>query len=133
MIGLAAGCRRHCNGGLRDRADSEYFRRILLTRREALLELAGAGQEAAATVELDQSSVGRLSRMGATQSQAMSREVERRRQLGLRRIEAALRRIESSGYGYCAEYDEPIAVRRLELNPAAPLCIECAGKAESTS
>ncbi|MGM0595123.1 MAG: TraR/DksA family transcriptional regulator [Pseudomonadota bacterium] len=106
--------------------DTEHYRHLLAQRRDELLALEQTGREAAGTVELDQSKVGRLSRMDALQAQAMSQESERRRQLELKRIEAALGRIESGDYGYCLECDEPIAPARLELNPAVPLCIVCA-------
>ncbi len=79
-----------------------------------------------APVELDQQAVGRLSRMDALQVQAMALETSRRRGVELRRIAAALVRIDEGEYGYCLECGEEIAVRRLELAPAAPLCIGCA-------
>jgi DnaK suppressor protein len=44
----------------------------------------------------------------------------------LRRIAAALARIDEGEYGTCLECGEEIAVRRLEFTPAAPLCIGCA-------
>lgn len=107
--------------------------RKLTEFREALLRLAEeirAGDDATAPerapVELDQQSVGRLSRMDALQVQAMAMETSRRRAGELRRIAAALARMEAGEYGYCVECGEEIAVRRLELDPAAPLCIECA-------
>ena len=62
-------------------------------KRAELLELSGISNEARGTVELDQQSVGRLSRMDAMQQQAMAEEVERKRQLDLVRIDRALRRI----------------------------------------
>lgn len=110
--------------------DIEHFRHLLEQRREELLGLAQTGREAAGTVELDQSKVGRLSRMDALQAQAMSQESERRRQLELKRIEAALARLDNGDFGYCLDCDELIAIRRLEFNPATPLCIDCAGKIE---
>ena len=82
--------------------------------------------EERAPVELDQQAVGRLSRMDALQVQAMALETSRRRGVELRRIAAALARIDEGEYGYCLECAEEIAVRRLELAPAAPLCIACA-------
>ena len=113
-----------------DAIDIPYFRQLLSERREALQALAETSQQAGATVELDQSSVGRLSRMDALQVQAMSQETERRHQLELVQIEAALHRIESGDYGYCTECDERIAEARLAFSPAAPLCISCAEKKE---
>ena len=76
---------------------------------------------------LDQQSVGRLSRMDAIQQQAMAQAQDRARQKERIMIKAALTRIENGEYGYCAECGEEISEKRLELSPAAPLCIRCAG------
>ena len=101
--------------------------------RQALHVLAAQIREAdartegeRAPVELDQQAVGRLSRMDALQVQAMALETSRRRTAELRRIAAALARIDEGDYGYCVKCGDEIAVRRLELNPAVPLCIGCA-------
>lgn len=110
--------------------DLAHFQKQLQQRRDDLQALAETSQQAGATVELDQSSVGRLSRMDALQVQAMSQETERRHQLELVQIGAALRRIESGEFGYCLECDEPIAEARLAFNPAIPFCIACAEKRE---
>jgi DnaK suppressor protein len=98
----------------------------LRARREELLRLTAAHEDESDPVEVDQSSVGRLSRMDALQSQAMAAEVERRRELEVARIESALERIEQGEYGYCVSCGEPIAPKRLELDPATPVCLSCA-------
>ena len=108
----------------------EGFRNRLLERQRVLQELQATGESAADVVELDQTSVGRLSRMDALQGQAMSRERQRRRQLESQQITAALRRIETGDYGYCASCGEDIALPRLEHDPAIPLCIDCASARE---
>lgn len=95
-----------------------------------LAEFKKLDEQAAATVTLDQTRVGRLSRMDALQGQAMSVEMKRRREVEQRRVVLALQRIENDEYGYCARCDEGIAVKRLQLDPAATLCIACATKAE---
>lgn len=77
-------------------------------------------------VELDQTRVGRLSRMDSLQRQAMAQEAERRRKLELQRIDAALERLDTDEYGYCLTCGEKISVKRLELDPAVTVCIECA-------
>jgi len=79
-----------------------------------------------APVELDQSAVGRLSRMDAIQQQAMAAAQSRRRAGRLRAIAAALKRIDEDEFGWCEACGEEIAMRRLELDPAAPRCIGCA-------
>ena len=106
--------------------DPETARSALLARREELRHLTDSSAEARRPVELDQSRVGRLSRMDALQSQAMSVETERRRQVELRRIEAALGRIEDGDYGFCVGCGEAIALKRLEFDPTTPICIDCA-------
>ena len=109
----------------------ENFRQKLLQLQTELTDLQETGAAAARVVELDQTSVGRLSRMDALQGQAMSKERGRRRTVELQKIAAALRRIESGDYGYCLACDEPIALQRLSLDPAATLCIDCASARES--
>ena len=99
---------------------------LLLKQQRELHELEQTAAKAAAVVELDQSRVGRLSRMDALQDQAMSQERERRRALQLQRIAAALKRIAQDEYGYCTECGDDIAVKRLEFDPAATLCFNCA-------
>jgi DnaK suppressor protein len=113
-----------------DKIQIGTFRRRLLAERQALLDLRQTGTEAGGIVELDQTRVGRLSRMDAMQAQAIARERSRRREQELRRIEAALGRLDDGDYGHCAVCGEPIDERRLALDPAAALCIECAGRAE---
>jgi DnaK suppressor protein len=106
--------------------DLETLEARLKARRQELQHLEAVSEESRRPVELDQSRVGRLSRMDALQDQAMSLETERRRQAELRRIEAALARIAEGDYGYCVSCGEEIAARRLELDPAVPICIDCA-------
>ncbi len=107
-------------------SDREQIRKKLLTLQAELLELADTSRQAAQTVELDQASVGRLSRMDALQSQQMAKESGRRRQLQLARIESALQRLESDEYGLCCECGEAINPRRLAVDPTSILCIDCA-------
>jgi DnaK suppressor protein len=109
--------------------DLEHFRTLLLARREVLL--AGPDTDAAATVELDQTRQGRLSRMDAMQQQAMAAAVDERRGAELARVDAALARIESGDYGLCLGCDEEIAPARLAIDPAATRCVRCAERAET--
>lgn len=102
------------------------FRKQLLEQRQSLADMVASLAEAARTVELDQTRVGRLTRMDALQGQQMALEAERRRKQKLLAIEAALRRIENGRFGLCAGCDEAINPRRLEADPTHALCIECA-------
>lgn len=110
----------------------EKFKTLLLARRLALQDIKSEGEQAAETVQLDQARMGRLSRMDALQAQAMLQECDRRRNLELKNITAALQRIAEDDYGYCLECGEVIAEQRLEYNPAVVHCIACASKTESS-
>ena len=107
-------------------------RKSLLALKQTLLKAQETGDQAEQTVELDQTRVGRLSRMDAMQAQAMSKETGRRRRQKLIQIEAALRRIDENDYGICQECGEEIATARLEFDPTMLLCIECASAREIT-
>lgn len=98
----------------------------LRRRYDDLRSIERTAEAGTRTVELDQSRIGRLSRADALQSQQMSLEAKRRRELEMKRIEAALRRIAAGEFGICARCGDEIGIRRLEANPAAVLCIECA-------
>ncbi len=109
-----------------DRETLDYFRERLLARREELQSLSVAAKDARKPVELDQQSVGRLSRQDALQQQAMANAQEARRGAELRRIKAAIARLDEGEYGYCAECGEPIARKRLEIDLTAARCALCA-------
>ena len=106
------------------------IKRKLETMRQELEDIADAGDDPAAVVQLDQTKVGRLSRMDALQAQAMAKASGERRALQLREIDAALRRIDEGSYGDCERCDEAINPRRLDADPTARLCIDCASKSE---
>ncbi|MDH3265536.1 MAG: TraR/DksA C4-type zinc finger protein [Gammaproteobacteria bacterium] len=103
-------------------------RERLLKLREKLKSAAEIGDESADIVELDQSKVGRLSRMDAMQAQAMAQAFAQRRELMLRNIKAALKRLDDGDYGLCRDCEEPINPKRLEFDPTALRCIDCESK-----
>lgn len=111
--------------------DQQRYLKQLLARQAELLSVAETADEAAETVTLDQTLVGRLSRMDALQQQAMSQENRRRRAQELTHIAQALSRIKAGDYGYCVVCDERIAENRLAVDPAQPLCITCASAREN--
>ncbi len=106
--------------------DFAAIRARLLADRAALQEAREGTAGARAPVELDQTSVGRLSRIDAMQHQAMALATERRRAGAQRRIEQALARLDAGTYGDCVQCGEEIAPKRLALDPAIATCLECA-------
>lgn len=110
--------------------DAAAIEARLRERRAELQELTSAHEDERRPVDLDQARLGRLSRMDAMQDQAMALEVERRREVELARLDAALERLAAGEYGDCMTCGEPIEPRRLALDPAAPLCLSCARRAD---
>lgn len=102
-------------------------RAALLKRQAELDEEDRISAEGRAPVELQQDSVGRLSRMDAMQQQAMAQAQERRRAAERKRTEAALQRLDEGEWGYCVRCGDEIAEKRLEHDPSVASCVNCAG------
>ena len=98
----------------------------LADKKHELEGLSALSEDARNPVELDQQSVGRLSRMDAMQQQAMNNATEASRKRDLARVEAAERRIRDGDYGYCENCGEEIPDGRLAIDPMAELCVNCA-------
>lgn len=110
-------------------SDPHEIRRRLLDRLADLEAEDRAGAEDRSVVELDQTSVGRLSRMDALQRQAMAQAAARRRAAERVRVAAALDRLESGEWGFCTDCGEEIPAARLAADPAAALCAACMRRA----
>ncbi len=104
----------------------ENIRQTLIRLESELRSLEKSSKDTTQPVELDQASVGRLSRMDAMQGQQMALETARRRHHELARVESALRRIELGEYGNCFDCGEEIDVRRLLVAPTSTRCVACA-------
>jgi len=106
--------------------DLKALKRKLIKEQKELHHLSEISEGDRQVVELDQSMVGRLSRMDALQNQAMQVATEQRRHVEDLRIDATLKRIEEGEYGYCVSCGEDIEAKRLENDPTIPTCISCA-------
>lgn len=108
--------------------DIEYFRKLLSSMLEdarqngdtTIEELTGGNEVFAdpadrATAESDRAFTLRL------------RDRERRL---IRKIQAALKRIEDGTYGICEECGEEISLARLKARPVTRLCINCKARQE---
>ncbi len=109
-----------------DTETAARFRAILMRLLSDLDAQDSAGAEGRKPVQLDQQSVGRLSRMDAMQQQAMARATAARRGQSRQRIAAALARLDEGEYGWCTECGEAIPAARLDLDPTLPTCVSCA-------
>ncbi len=109
--------------------DLGALRAALVARLEALRVASETTADNRRPVELDQTSVGRVSRMDAMQGQALAIATDRRRHDEARRVEAAIKRIDEGEYGACISCGEDIAAKRLEADPTVATCIRCASGA----
>ena len=105
--------------------DQPGFRESILQEIDELRALSDRSKDSRAPVELDQQSVGRLSRIDAMQQQSMDLAREERRRQRLAVLGAALRRVDEDEYGYCLACGEDILPERLEIDPAVTLCVSC--------
>jgi len=103
----------------------QHWRNKLSTLKAELLLLEKESKEGLNTVELDQTRVGRLSRMDALQTQAMNNAVAARRKQSLARIKAADNRLDEDEFGFCLKCGDEITEQRLELDPTTLYCTEC--------
>src|SRR5688572_25222446 len=104
----------------------DAIRAHLLAEMEEIDRLDQISAKGRQAVELNQTSIGRLSRadaMHTMQQQAMAIEAQRRRHLRRQRVEAALRRIGEGEFGHCIICGEPIPQERLEIDFTVPTCL----------
>lgn len=102
-----------------------HFRQRLFDELDKIEQSLQASQSAGETVMLDQSSVGRLTRMDAMQQQAMASELTERLQRSKRKAQAALNRLNAGTYGLCCACEADIDPSRLAHDPAAVFCHSC--------
>jgi DnaK suppressor protein len=82
-------------------------------------------EESIQPVELDQSAVGRLSRVGAMQSQAMQEGLQERQLTRYAGLEAAGRRMDEGTFGVCSECGADIPFGRLLVALESRTCTGC--------
>lgn len=102
------------------------YRPALQQERAELLASSDDTAEGRKPVELDQTSVGRLSRMDAMQGQAMAAALDARRHGRVRAIAAALARMDDAEFGWCEDCGDFIGFPRLDVDPCAVRCVSCA-------
>ncbi|HET6231081.1 MAG TPA: TraR/DksA C4-type zinc finger protein [Longimicrobiaceae bacterium] len=93
-----------------------------LTRLERSMKISGQTDRAR---DLEQDTVGRLSRIDALQNQGLTRSLEERERTQLTQIVEALRRIEDGTYGSCGGCGGPIPFERLMVYPETLACTAC--------
>lgn len=111
-----------------EQKDLEYFRNLLQT----MLEDAQLKGDSTLEDLTDNNEVfaDPADRATAESDRAFTLRIRDRERRLIRKIQAALQRIESGVYGICEECGEDIGVPRLKARPVTRLCINCKGKQE---
>ena len=104
----------------------KYYKELLTTSLHEIKQISKSTKFDRQPVQLDQTSIGRLTRMDQMQTQAMQIETQRRRKREINLIKQALGRIERDVFGECVLCGEEIEAKRLEYNPTILNCFECA-------
>lgn len=121
-----------------NKKDLEYFKKLLLQKREELLKELGYLKDASLSSTPKEAS-GEHSAYAYHLADLATDTDEREKAFlfshregrYLYHLEQALERIEKGIYGICQECKKPISRERLEAVPHARLCIECKLKEES--
>jgi DnaK suppressor protein len=111
------------------REEPEAARQVLTERHAEVARMLEVVEEAAAVVDADPQRVGGTSRLDELQQREIASDAARRRRRELLRIESALERVDKGEYGHCLACGAAIPEARLDLDPAAVLCMECAARA----
>ena len=108
--------------------DIEYFRKLLASMLEE------AQQKGDSTLEelTDSNEVfaDPADRATAESDRSFTLRIRDRERRLIRKIQAALQRIEDGSYGLCEDCGEEIGVPRLKARPVTKLCINCKSKQE---
>lgn len=94
--------------------------------KEQLLLAAKSSQ----TVMLDQTMVGRVSRIDAIQQQKIAQAGLERDKIKFQRLSKTLLQIETEDFGYCMQCDDEICFERLLIKPESIYCVLCQQKHE---
>jgi len=117
--------------------DLEYFRRLLLQKREALVKSVDYLKESSLDTPLNEYSGNHstysyhMADQGTdTQEREKAFFFAHREGRYLDHLERALERIADGSYGQCVECGQLISKTRLEAVPHARMCIECKQREE---
>lgn len=112
-----------------DKKKIEHFKQLLLKHRQQIMNLGLLNKSEDLHVsEEDLSDETDLA--SSLIQQQINCTIRDREYIKLKRIDAALDRVNEGTYGHCEECDEEIAHKRLENQPWAELCIQHAEERE---
>jgi DnaK suppressor protein len=107
-----------------NKKELKKFKEILMQRRQAITQTTETINEQA--VVFDPNDLPDEVDLASSETdQAVNLKLRDRERVLLKKIDKALRKIETGEYGECESCGEPIGVKRLEARPVTDLCIRC--------
>lgn len=104
--------------------DIERFKKLLLERKNAIIQTAEIQRENAMAVE--QADLPDEVDMASSETgQALNLRLRDRELVLLKKIDKTLGKIDEGEFGQCERCGEEIGLKRLEARPVAQLCIRC--------
>lgn len=108
-------------------AQLEFFRQRLLAMRAEVIDREEATMEALGSTD---TAADPADRATTEEERWLDLRLRERESMLLRKIDDALRRIDSGEYGYCLESGEPIGIERLLARPTAEYSIDAKNHSE---
>jgi DnaK suppressor protein len=113
-----------------NKRDLQRFQKLLLEQRKRIVE-GNVAKTLAGDIHVDPDDFPDEIDIASSEVNLQFAGRLREREQGLlAKIDAALKKIESGGYGECKMCGEAIGVARLRARPVAELCIECKSEQE---
>ena len=106
-----------------DKAQLDHFKDILLEKRNSLAETVRRTEDYGREKDQNPQDIADMAVESYARDFLFSKSAGDRRIL--QNIEDALARIDGKTYGFCANCDEEISLRRLEAVPWATMCVKC--------
>jgi DnaK suppressor protein len=111
-------------------SQKNQLKKLLESQLVDLKKQIALSAESSKIVSLDQTMMGRVSRIDAIQQQKIALASFERDKQHFHKLEIALKNIDDEDFGYCIECDESISFSRLMIKPESTFCVACQQKNE---
>ncbi|MEH6813577.1 MAG: TraR/DksA family transcriptional regulator [Motiliproteus sp.] len=112
-------------------AQLRQVKQLLLQNKQDLDAAIKSAELSSQPVDLDQSKVGRVSRIDAIQQQQLAKANVQTLKTQQLLMDKALLRLEAGEYGECLGCGEGILLKRLLIRPESPYCVDCQAASEN--
>ncbi|WP_322787305.1 RNA polymerase-binding protein DksA [Desulfobacula phenolica] len=101
----------------------KYFKTVLTLRLDELINHAGHTMSELVSQSIQE--IGYIDRACVDTDQTLKLRIRSRESQLIKKIRAALDRVENNSYGICESCGEDISIKRLEARPVTTKCIHC--------